>query len=65
MSIHINDIPNSKTNQLSKKCTQGNEWKHTSKPEFVISCSKFIAWLFKSPNELSQYTAALCILQCF
>lgn len=58
-------FPAPKPNQLSKKCIQGNEWKHTSKSDFVIACSKFITWSFKSPNELSQYTAALCILQCF
>lgn len=65
MSIHINGIPNSKPNQLSKKCLKENEWKHPSEPDFVISCSKFIAWCFESPNELLQYTAVLCIPQCF
>lgn len=58
-------FPTQKPTSYPKKCTQGNEQKHTSKSEFVISCSNFIAWFFKSPNELSQYTAALCILQCF
>ena len=58
-------FPTQKTNQLSKKCIKENEWKHISSPDFVISCSNFITWFFKSPSELLQYTAVLCILQCF
>lgn len=65
MSIHINGIPNSKINQLSKICIEENEWKHISSPHFVILCSNFIVWVFVSPSELLHYTAALCILQWF
>lgn len=65
MSIHINGISNSKINQLSKICIKENEWKHISSPDFVILCSNFIAWVFVSPSELLQYTAAFCILRWF
>lgn len=33
--------------------------------DFIISCSNFTAWCFKSLSELLQHTAVLCILQWF